>query len=380
MNVALINNFPPYSGTGRVPYSLFRYFRGNPEFSVNAELYCTHYLESAEKALPENNGVKFLHNFPYKQHENLSRLMIYFVDPLRLPRGYDLYHIGNHMLGNYLYFLKPTVITVHDLLQFKYKQDMGTSLSSLAYNKLLRISLNALPRAKKIICVSDWTRGEVLKKFNLPEEKVVTVYNGIDHELYKPGRREGVRSRLGLSQNKKILLNVGAETKRKNIPMLLQTTAALLKEGIDLQLIRIGERTDQTEKLIKELGLDQHVTYFCNVKEVEMPDYYRAADLLLLPSLDEGFGFPLLEALSCGLPVVVSNVGPLPEIGGTAVYYANPDDLNDWVGNARKILSLSEAEKSELVSAGLSHSGRFSWERNAKETAVVYKSIINDDK
>ncbi|MEK7611509.1 MAG: glycosyltransferase family 1 protein [Patescibacteria group bacterium] len=378
MKIALVNNFPPYSGTGRVPYSLFHQFQNSPELNVNADLYCTHYLESIDLALPENSGVTFLHHFPYKQHENLSRLMIYFVDPLRIPRGYDLYHIGNHMLGNYLYFLKPIVITVHDLLQFKYETEMSTSLSSLIYDKLLRISLNALPRAKKIICVSDWTRREVLKKFGLPEEKAVTIHNGVDHTLYKPGNREEARYRLGLPQDKKILLNVGAETKRKNIPMLLKAAAALLKEGIDFHLIRVGEKTELIGKLINDLGLAQQVTYFGNVKEAQMPDFYRAADLLLMPSLDEGFGFPLLEALSCGLPAVASDVGPLSEIGGTAAFYASPNDLNGWVNNARKILSLSETEKTGLISAGLSQSEKFSWERNAKETAVVYGSIINN--
>lgn len=378
MKVALINNFPPYSGTGRVPYSLFHRFRNSPELSINADLYCTHYLEIADRALPENKGVEFLHNFPYKQHENLSRLMIYFVDPLRIPRGYDVYHIGNHMLGNYLYLLRPTVITVHDLLQFKYETAMGTSINSLIYDKLLRISLNTLPRAKKIICVSDWTRREVLKRFSLPEEKVVTIYNGVDHTLYKPGNREESRHRLGLPQNQKILLNVGAETRRKNIPMLLKTVARLLQEGIEPKLIRVGEKTESTYKLLKELGLDQHVAYFTNVKEAQMPDFYRAADLLLMPSLDEGFGFPFLEALSCGLPSVASDVGPLPEIGGKAALYANPADLDGWVNTAKKVLRLSEEQRSALVNAGLSQSEKFSWERNAKETAVVYERLIQN--
>ncbi len=375
MKVALINNFPPYSGTGRVPYSLFRQFQQTPELNIEADLYCTHYLKNEDLSLPENKGVKFLQHFAYKQNETLSRLMIYFADPFRIPGRYDLYHLGNHMLGNYLYFLKPAVVTVHDLLQFKYEQDLGGSLSSRIYNTLLQISLRALPKAQRIICVSNWTRNEVLKKFSLPPEKVVTIYNGVDHTVFKPGNKAEARQRLGLPADKKILLHVGAETKRKNIPMLLQATAALLKDGLDLHLLRIGEKSMESKKMITALGLDSHITYFENVKEADMPKYYQAADMLLMPSLDEGFGFPLLEALSCGLPSLSSNVGPLPEIGGTAALYAKPDDLTGWVSSAKNIMALGETERAGLVSAGLAQAGKFSWEKNAKETSDVYESI-----
>ncbi len=375
MKVALINNFPPYSGTGRVPYSLFRQFQQTPDLKIEADLYCTHYLKDEDLSLPENKGVKFLQHFAYKQNETLSRLMIYFADPFRIPGRYDLYHLGNHMLGNYLYFLKPAVVTVHDLLQFKYEQDLGGSLSSRIYNTLLQISLKALPKAQRIICVSNWTRNEVLKKFDLPSEKVVTIYNGVDHTVFKPGNKAEARQRIGLPADQKIILQVGAETKRKNIPMLLKATAGLLKEGTDVLLVRIGEKTSDTEKLIAELGLGERVKYFEGVEEAEIPFYYQAADLLLMPSHDEGFGFPLLEALSCGLPSLSSDVGPLPEIGGTAALYVKPDDLTGWVSSAKKILTQSEAEKLELRNASLSQSDKFSWEKNAMETLRVYKSL-----
>lgn len=374
MKVAIINNFPPDSGTGRVPYSLFESLKKIPKIKV--DLICTHYLSERDKALPENKEVRFLHNFPYRANENLSRLLVYFVDPLRIPKDYDLYHIGNHMLGNYLYFLKPAVITVHDLLQFKYPEDRGDALSSRVYNTLLGISLRAIGKAEKVICVSNWTRREVLKKFNLPEEKVVTVYNGIDHGLFKPGSRSKARKILSLPSNKKIILHVGAETKRKNIFTLLKAASALLKEGLDVLLVRVGEKKPETVDLIKQLELGDKILHFENVSEEKLVKYYQAADVLSLPSFDEGFGFPVLEALACGCLVVCSNRGPLPEVGGKAVTYIDPEDKRQLAEVLKAVLWCNTLEYRTRVEEGLGQAKKFSWGKAAKETLEVYQAVL----
>lgn len=380
MKIALVNNFPPYSGTGRVTYELFRAFQ---RLHLSAErcnfpeidLYCTHYLRREDLSLPENRGVKFLHKFPYKDRENISRFLIYFVDPFRIPRRYDLYHLGNHMLGNYLYWLRPVVITVHDLLQFKYQETRGDSFSSKVYNTLLRMSLRALPRAQKIICVSNWTRQEVLRRFRLPEEKVVTIYNGINHALFRSGEKMEARQKLGLLLEAKIVLHVGAETKRKNIPVLLRALKDLLWRVNDIMLVRVGEEKEETRRLLDELGLTEKVKYFGNVAESQLPLYYQAADVTVLPSLDEGFGFPVLESLACGTPVVCSQAGPLPEIGGEAPLYFDPENEVELAKLLEKVLRFDALEYCTRQEMGFSQAQKFSWGKAAQETLAIYESL-----
>jgi glycosyltransferase involved in cell wall biosynthesis len=383
MKVALVSNFPPYSGTGRVAYELFRALRGFQRPGLGSPrpglqevaLFATHYLRREDVELPENKGVRFLHNFPYKDHENLSRLLIYFVDPFRLYHRYDLYHLTNHMLGNYLYLLKPAVITVHDLLQLTYPEDRGDSFSSRLYNFWLRRSLFAIPRARKIICVSEWTRREVLRRFPLAEGKVVTIYNGVNHRLFKPGDKQAARKKLGLPLEKKIILHVGAETRRKNIPTLLKATAELLRGGENVLLVRIGEQVSSTSQVVVELGLGGHVKYRENVTELELATYYQAADVLVLPSYDEGFGFPILESLACGTPVVCSRVGPLPEIGGEAAFYFDAASVPDLAGKITIVLGQTPVQYHQGIQAGLLQAKKFSWEKAATETLAVYESL-----
>ncbi|MCG2686124.1 glycosyltransferase, partial [Candidatus Parcubacteria bacterium] len=212
MKVALINNFPPRSGTGRVPYSLWEEFKKIPE--VAADLICTHLMSWEDYRDPKNQGVKVLHPFPYKEHEYLSRLMIYFWDPLRLPRGYDVYHITNHMLGRLGRFRRPVVVTAHDVLQFKYREDMGNPVVSKIYNYFMDQSIKSLRRVDRIICVSDHSRSQVIKQLGVSGERVVTVHNGLDHQLFRPLDQRAARQKLSLPPRAKVLLHVGSELRR----------------------------------------------------------------------------------------------------------------------------------------------------------------------
>lgn len=381
MRVALVNNFPPYSGTGKVAYETFRNLRKTFSEGENVfDLYCTHFLEDRDLLLPENQGVKFIQSFAYKRNENLSRVLLYFLDPFLIPKKYDLYHITNHMLASYLNHLKPCVITVHDLLQFKYEENRGNSIQSNIYNFLLRRSLNTIPKADKIIAVSDWTRREILKKYNLSDDKIVTIYNGVDHCFYSPGDKRLARRNLNLDPDSKVILHVGAETKRKNIPTLLTAFTELLRETPNLTLVRIGEKKEETEKLINNFGIEGSVRYFENIPEERVVNFYRAADVLVQPSLDEGFGFPVLEAMACGLPVVISDVGPLPEIGGMAARYFNPTDTGKLAIEVENILNLELSDYAKLSGLCFSESQRFSWEKTVSETLLVYKSVLEDKK
>ena len=318
MKIALVTNFPSYSGTGKVIYRSFEHLRKLK--GITADFYLTHFLKESDRRLPENLGVKVLQPFNYDRAPFLSRFFLYFVDPYLLPKGYDLYHFGNHMIARFSKIRRPAVVTVHDVLQFTYPEtQFGQGLTGKVYNHFMEESVRSLSAADRLICVSEWSRNEVLKFFpRLDPEKIGVVYNGLDHGLFYPRLREEARSYLNLPKDRKILLHLGSEIERKQVPLILKTFKALKSEFPDLLLLRHGEKKTKTSELISRLGLEDEIIYRHYSDESELPLIYSACDLLLQPSSDEGFCFPVIEAMACGLPVVASNRASLPEIGGGA--------------------------------------------------------------
>lgn len=378
LKVALINNFPPYSGTGRVAYELFERFR-RPEFSesVAADLFCTHVMRREEFAWAVNENVKFLHRFAYKENETLSRLLIYFVDPYRVPRNYDVYHITNHMLARFALTRRPAVVTVHDVLQFKYRERMSHPLTSLVYNFLMDRSLRALKKADHLIAVSVWSAAEAAKALAVPSEKISVVSNGLNHQLFFPRDKAESRRRLGLPPEGKIILHVGSEIPRKNLGTLFRALRLVVDQVPSTRLLRVGEKTGRSQRLLQELRLDEGVIYREYLKEEEMPFAYSGADVLVLPSFEEGFGFPVIEAQACGLPVIVAARSSLPEVGGEPCFYLDdPEDVGQLREKIIRVLGSQEFDLSSLIKRGLMNANRFSWEKTAQETLAVYQAVI----
>lgn len=380
LKVAIINNFPPYSGTGRVAYELFKNLRSEQSGKVEADLFCTHFMRRDEVSWKVNKDVKFLHNFAYKEHENLSRALIYFVDPYRIPKSYDIYHVTNHMLGWFAIVRRPSVVTVHDVLQFKYRENFGTAFSSLIYNYLMDKSIKNLTRANHIISVSKWSADQVSTILNIPREKISVVYNGIDHGFFKPYEKWESRKKLNLPLDAKIILNVGSEIKRKNLQTLLKSLRLIVDKNPKVILLRVGEKTPAVSEIIENLRLSENVSYLNFVPEGNLPFVYSSADVLVIPSLEEGFGFPVIEAQSCGIPVIASRKSSLPEIGGSNCFYIEREE--DEVLLAEMISDVISAPSDRLrniVESGIENAGKFSWEKNARETISVYEEVLSKD-
>ena len=322
--------------------------------------------------------MKFLHKFAYKDNETLSRLLIYFVDPYRVPRGYDIYHVTNHMLGRFAAIRRPSVVTVHDVLQFKYRERMGSSLSSLIYNRFMDQSIKGIKQADRIICVSAWSADEVSKALSIPREKISVVYNGLDHETFYPRDRLQSRKKLNLPIESKIILNVGSEIKRKNLDLVFKAFKTVASKNPSVWLLRLGEKTPSSSRLIEDLGIKDRVIYLDILSDTDVPFVYSAADLLVIPSFDEGFGFPVIEAQSCGISVVASNLSSLPEVAGDACFYIR--DTHDASGLAEilmKTLDLPDQERRNLIDRGYLNAQRFSWENNARGVLSVYKDLVD---
>lgn len=375
LRICLINNFPPYSGTGRVPYALWREFKEMD--GIEADLICTHVMKEEEFGWEVNRDVRFLHKFAYKDHENLSRFLIYFVDPFRIPRGYDIYHVTNHMLARYANFRRPCVVTLHDVLQFKYQErQFGRGPFSWLYNRLMLKSVAMVKKADAVICVSEWSKEEAIKLLSLDPKRTFAIHNGLDHEIFKPYDKRQVRKELKLPEDAKIILHVGAETPRKNVLGLMQASARVKNQLPNAFLVRLGEKTKEVADKIKEFGLEGSINYLQEIKDEEVAKLYSSADVLVLPSFEEGFGLPIIEAMACGTPVVTSNCGAMKEIADDAAILADSKDIDSIAKAIKFVLTLPASEYEKLVNKGIERAKEFSWQKCAKSTLDVYEKVL----
>ena len=281
----------------------------------------------------------------------------------------DVNHVIDHAYGHLLWTLNPskTVVTVHDAIALKNRAQPAL---------LQHYNLSGIRKAAAILCDSEASRRDLLALTGYPAHQVKVIYLGVSENFFKEGSGEP-RVRFHLPSCH-ILLHVGHNKFYKNIPALLRVLAILAYSlRLDVKLLKVGDAfTKDQEGLAKTLGVADRIVHQGIVSSEDLPDLYRCADLLLLPSLDEGFGLPVLEAMASGIPVVASNRGALPEIVGEAGLLVDPGDIGAMVKGAAAILQQPEL-RSKLRELGLRRARQFTWEKTAERTLTVYRKIFN---
>jgi glycosyltransferase involved in cell wall biosynthesis len=288
----------------------------------------------------------------------------------------DLLFVPSHVVP--LVHPPRTVATVHDL-GFLYHPEAHT----LSQNAYLRWSTRHNARAAtRILADSEATRQDLVRHYGTPQDKVAVVYPGRDEALTPvadPALLAATRARYGLAGP--YLLYIGTLQPRKNLARLVQAFAELLRSADpgsdawaqDLQLLLAGKRGwlyDDLVAQIRRLGIGNRILLPGYVPRADLAPLLSSALAFVFPSLYEGFGFPVLEAMACGAPVLCSNVSSLPEVAGDAALQANPLNIEAWVAAMRQLLS-DTALRRELVNRGFRQVQRFSWRRCAQGALAV---------
>jgi glycosyltransferase involved in cell wall biosynthesis len=297
----------------------------------------------------------------------------------RLRRLGDAVHFPNHHMGRYGLFLgRPYIVTVHDLIRYFDLKGWGPYIHrpNLRDRLYLNLDYAGIGRAAAIIAISEATREDIVRYLGYPRERIFVVYHGVDHDLFRPVEERPLEEPY--------ILFVGSEHPRKNLPTLLEAFKLLKAEGRrfrHLKLVKVGAAgggeapfRQQTLQALARLGLDGDVLFVEGVPDHQLPAYYAGAEVLVNPSLYEGFGFPPLEAMACGCPVIVSSAGALPEVAGEAALVVDPSDPRALAEAIRQVLT-DPSLRRRLVERGLRRAAQFSWERCARETEQVYERV-----
>ena len=298
------------------------------------------YLRSWANALPPNARRRLL------------------AEPLG-PRSADMFHGLNQRLPRLP--LRRAVATFHDL--FVMTGEYSTPEFRARFTAQAR---DAAERAGVLIAVSEFTKTQVVSLLGVEASRVAVVRHGIRPLAYP--RRAG-------QPREKVVLNVGAIQIRKNVARLVEAFEALENEWRLVLAGSFGYGADRIRARIESSPARDRISVLGYVEPDELAAWYARAAIFAFPSLDEGFGMPVLEAMAGGAPVLTSNRSALPEVAGDAAILVDPEDTEALIGALRN-MAADEGLRQDMAARGLARSRLFTWEKAARETWAVYRELL----
>jgi len=275
----------------------------------------------------------------------------------------------------------PTVVSIMDLAFFHFP-DYFTKKDLTQLHSWTKYSVQ---KAKAIITISEATKDDIIKLYGIDGTKVHVIYPGIKANTVLTPHvypMQELKTKYGISDN--YLLFVGTLQPRKNIVRLIEAFAKVVKkdsaETASLELVIVGKKGWKYEEILAapdKNGIAERVKFLDFVTDEDLQMLYQNAQCFVFPSLYEGFGLPVLEAMRAGCPVITSRVSSLPEAGGDAALYVDPESISDISSKIEMVLG-DKNLRSEMVAKGTDQLKKFSWEKAAKETLAVLVSISNN--
>ncbi|MVX67321.1 glycosyltransferase [Clostridium chromiireducens] len=320
---------------------------------------------------------KVFNLFPYGVYRRMWNYIYIKYNWLFKDRS-DIYHFFN--------FIVPpnvdgkVITTVYDMTYKLYPETMDKkNLKRL--NDDMKYSVD---RADKIITISESSKEDIKRFLNVNKDKIEVVYCGVDYDrfnkLYRDDAKLVVRKRYNLPEN--YILYMGTLEPRKNIESIIEAFGIFKRENSlsnkNMKLVIAGKKGwlfESIFNLVDKLSLKNEVVFTDYVDEDDKPIIYNMASLFVFPSLYEGFGIPVLEAMASSVPVITSNVSSLPEVAGDAAILVNPKDTKFIAEKMSEILSDEELRRN-LIKKGHEQAKKFTWEASAKRTYEIYKSIL----
>ena len=314
-------------------------------------------------------GQRFKIPFPFRK-------IVRIATELYIPRG--MRKVGARLFWGTNYFGVfgrdfKTVINIHDMAHARYPQHAHPVMGKHLTGKLR----DHAHKAHGILTGSHHAKKEIVELLNVPEEKIRVVYHGVE-DCFRPVTDtkvlHNIRKKYSLPE--KFLLFVGMIEPRKNIVGLLEAFAGLCKDArFEHGLAIVGPKGWGFQEIfqkVRDLGLARRVVFTGYAPEEDLPALYNLADVFVCPSFYEGFGFPILEAMACGTPVIASAVSSLPEIGGDAPLYMDPQNTDEIVRSIKRVLE-EDGLRNDMRQRGLARAQKFSWEAAARQTIQLWE-------
>jgi glycosyltransferase involved in cell wall biosynthesis len=295
-----------------------------------------------------------------------------------------LFHIVHHSYSQLVHTLpaERTLVTCHDLDTFRSILEPDLEPRSALFRIMTRRILAGLCQAGHIACDTEATRDALVAQAGVDPARTTVILNG-PHPSCSPEAEpaadvEAARL-LGPAGRTTDLLHVGSTIARKRIDVLLQVVAAVRRQRRDVRLVRVGGPfTAEQRRLVRDLGIEDAIVVLPFLDRSTLAAVYRRSALVLLPSEREGFGLPVLEALACGTPIIASDIDALREVGGPAVEYCAPEDLEAWTSAVVRRLTERRDDPAGWTrrrTAGIERAASFSWSRYTSDVVTLYQQL-----
>jgi glycosyltransferase involved in cell wall biosynthesis len=288
----------------------------------------------------------------------------------------DLYHATHYVLPAVV--TSPVVVTIHDIIHLLYPEFLPNPLAFLYAQRMIRRSLT---RGDRIIAVSQNTKSDLAQYFEVSGDKIEVVYNGVEDVFRERLPEEEIERWLRqLGIRRPYLLFVGNPKPHKNLDTVVQAYARARRlASFDAPLICVGNRSGNEFKIRQRaelLGLADQVRLLGHVAQEALPAIYQGASLFLYPTLYEGFGLPVIEAMASGVAVVTSNNSALREIAEGYAHLVDPLDINGIAKAIAQCMS-DTPHRESLVKLGLRRAEDFRWDETARKTLAVYQAALH---
>lgn len=274
------------------------------------------------------------------------------------------------------------IVTIHDLIHQHFRTNRVTTLNPLLYRikqfGYKKIFNNAVKKSEKILVPSNFVKDLLDREWEVDKDKIIVTYEAVDDNIFKivnkttKGKSDKVMEKFNIKYP--YIFYVGNAHPHKNVEGLIKTFFRLRKEYSRLKLVLAGNDHYFWQRIRKEFK-HKDIIYMGLISDEELVALYKNAECFVMPSLEEGFGIPLLEAMACGCSVVSSNKGSLSEVGGDAAIYFDPGDKED-MGKKMDMVLKSEKKRKELIEKGIKRCRQFSWKKLAEQTLEVYLQCV----
>ena len=288
---------------------------------------------------------------------------------------FDIFH-DNQSISSYPEtVLKKLVTTLHHPIHVDKEIDLTseksflTRLSIKRWYSFLNFQKKNLKAVKKVISPSLSSKNDICRYFDYPSKNISVIWNGINLDDCKFHQRE--------SFNANFVTIISADVPMKNLKTVLKALYLLKQEGINAKLTIVGDLREDNNKLIDRLGLTKEITYKSKLPRKQLIQSLNNADIGIAPSKYEGFGFPLVEMIATGLPVIVSDKASLPELAGNAGLIFNSSDSNDLKEKMKELIENAALRNKLTENSKLRRDDFFGWDEYAKKLEDLYKEIIS---
>ena len=288
---------------------------------------------------------------------------------------FDIFH-DNQSISSYPEtVLKKLVTTLHHPIHVDKKIDLASEKSFLSrlsikrWYSFLNFQKKNLKAVKKVISPSLSSKNDICRYFDYPSKNISVIWNGINLDDCKFHQRESFSANF--------VTIISADVPMKNLKTVLKALYLLKQDGLNAKLTILGDLREDNKKLIDRLGLTKEITYKSKLPRKQLIQALNNADIGIAPSEYEGFGFPLVEMIATGLPVIVSDKASLPELAGNAGLIFNSDDSNDLKEKMKELVENETLRNKVTENSKLRRDDFFGWDEYAKKLEDLYKEIIS---